>query len=291
MRNYKLWFCLLFVFLCFQAEAKNLPAYQIYDKAGIPKSFSDLSASAMQNQIVFFGELHNNPIGHWLQMELSIVLHNQIQDAFIVGMEMFESDNQLLIDEYFSGLINERSFTSEARTWNNYSTDIRPLVEYARENSIRLVATNIPRRYASLVNRAGFGALEKLSDKAKNYLPPLSVPYDPELPGYKALSEMPGMPTHTSMENFPKAQAIKDATMAHFILKHFQPGDLFLHINGSYHSSKHEGIVWYLLQQEPSLEIMTVEVVEQNQLIRLHDDHKGIADYIIVVPANMTKTF
>ena len=32
-----------------------------------------------------------------------------------------------------------------------------------------------------------------------------------------------------------KAQAVKDATLAHFILQNYSDGDKFLHINGSYH--------------------------------------------------------
>ena len=46
--------------------------------------------------------------------------------------------------------------------------------------------------------------------------------------------------------NLPKAQAAKDATMAHFILKNFDPNKLFLHFDGSYHSDNYEGIVWWI---------------------------------------------
>ena len=56
-------------------------------------------------------------------------------------------------------------------------------------------------------------------------------------------------------QNLPKAQAIKDATMAHFILENWEKGKTFIHYNGSYHSDNFEGIVWYLKQENPNLYI------------------------------------
>ncbi len=274
----------------FQLSAQDLKAYQIFDKEGQPVIYTDLLQQASESQMVLFGELHNNPIGHWLQVELTRGLHAQKQENLVLGMEMFEADNQLLIDEYFSGIIAERNFEAEARLWNNYSTDIKPLVEFARENELRLIASNIPRRYAALVNREGFEGLERLSDTAKGYVAPLPVAYDPDLPGYKAMLEMAGMPAHAN-ENFPKAQAIKDATMAHFILANFKTGDTFIHFHGAYHSNNYEGIVWYLQRELPDLQIVTISTVEQTQVETLDESHTGIADFIIAIPESMTKTY
>ena len=49
---------------------------------------------------IFFGELHNNTISHWLQFELAKRLYALRKSRFIMGGEMFESDNQYIIDEY-----------------------------------------------------------------------------------------------------------------------------------------------------------------------------------------------
>ena len=46
--------------------------------------------------------------------------------------------------------------------------------------------------------------------------------------------------SHTTM-HLAEAQAMKDATMAHFILKNWEPGKTFLHFNGSYHSDNFQG--------------------------------------------------
>lgn len=270
-------------------SAQDLKAYQIFSKEGEAVTFEMMKQQAVDSEVVLFGELHNNPISHWLQFELSMALHAGKEGNLILGMEMFEADNQLLIDEYFSGLIAERNFQAEARLWNNYSTDIKPLVEFARENGLKLLATNVPRRYAALVNREGFEGLENLSDDAKAFVAPLPVAYDPNLPAYKAMLEMGGMPAHAN-ENFPKAQAIKDATMAHFILAGLTPGHVLIHFHGAYHSNNYEGIVWYLLRKKPELRYITISTVEQTQIETLEEDNAGMADFIITVPQTMTKT-
>ncbi len=284
-----IWVALLF-FSTVALSAQDLKAYQIFDKEGKIVTFQALFQQASENDVVLFGELHNNPIGHWLQLELTRALHAAKQKNLVLGMEMFEADNQLLIDEYFSGLIAERNFVAEARVWSNYHTDIKPLVEFARENGLKLMATNVPRRYAALVNREGFEGLENLSVEARSFIAPLPVAYDPDLPGYKAMLEMTGMPAHAS-ENFPKAQAIKDATMAHFILAGFSPGNVFIHFHGAYHSNNYEGIVWYLHNEQPELQLVTISTVEQQQVETLDERSIGIADFIIAVPETMTKTY
>ena len=92
-------------------------------------------------------------------------------------------------------------------------------------------------------------------------------------------------------DNLPKAQAVKDATMAYFILKNMENDNLFIHYNGSYHSDDYEGINWYLKQTQPNLKIITVSIVEQENLKKLDKENKLKANFIIVVPPTMTKTY
>lgn len=101
---------------------------------------------------------------------------------------------------------------------------------------------------------------------------------------------MGGMGGHVT-ENIPKAQAIKDATMAHFILKNLKKGQTFIHYDGAYHSDNYEGIVWWIKQTNPDLDIMTISTVEQDSITELSEEELGIADYIFCVPSTMTKTY
>ena len=290
--NKTTFFTLLFTFLFANTlMGQHNNAYRIFTRTGEATDYTAMLHGASNARVVLFGELHNNPIAHWLQFELSKDLHEVHDSLLIMGAEMFEADNQVILDEYLSGTILERHFKAEAKLWNNYDTDYRPLVELARKNGLPFIATNIPRRYAALVHRGGFEALESLSEQALSYIAPLPPPYDPELPGYKAMLEMEGLPAHTS-ENFPKAQAIKDATMAYFILQNLPENGFFIHFHGTYHSNNDEGIQWYLHQYaEEPLQVFTISTVEQDSVDELDEDHHGLADFIIAVPASMTKTY
>ncbi len=282
---------ILFAGLLFLSFSNDKPAYRIYDSRGKEISYAKMLKALRDADIVLFGETHDNPIAHWLQRELTGDLYSVRGDSLVLGAEMFETDNQLIIDEYLGGVITEAKFEEGARLWNNYRTDYKPLIQFALEHNLTFVATNIPRRYANLVHREGFEVLEKLSPEAKQLLPPLPVKYDPELPGYKKMLEMGHIGGAEVNENLPKAQAIKDATMGHFILQNWSEGKLFLHFNGSGHSDNYEGIMWYLQQERPDLKIMTITTILQAGTDELLEESAGRADFSIVVPETMTRTY
>ena len=214
------------------------PAYKLYDSEGKIVKYEKMLNRLSSADVVFFGELHDNPIAHWLEYEVTAGLYEIIRDRLVLGAEMFETDNQLLIDEYLRSEYEADKFEAEVKLWKNYRTDYRPLVEFARKNNLPFIATNVPRRYASMVSRGGFEELDSLTAEAKRYLAPLPVSYDPELKCYKDMLSMQGMPGMGARpnQNLPKAQAVKDATMAHFIAENLRPGKVFIHYNGAYHS-------------------------------------------------------
>lgn len=276
-------------FLSLFLLSSDMPAYTILGEKGDSVSFTELVKEASGADVVLFGELHDNPIAHWLQLELTRALYEKKKDKLVLGAEMFESDNQLLIDEYLAGEVSERSFEREARLWSNYRTDYKPLMTLAKEKGLRFVASNIPRRYASKVATEGLSSLEKLGAASKAYIAPLPVEVDSTLPGYHALLSM-GMGPHGSGENFMCAQAIKDATMAHFILENLGKKQTLIHYNGAYHSNNFEGINWYLKQKKPSIKIVTISCVESAEVGVLDDESAALANFIISIDEDITKT-
>jgi uncharacterized iron-regulated protein len=266
--------------------SQDKPAYVLYNKDGKKVKYSKMLSTVSRADIVLFGEFHNNPIAHWLQLELTKDLKEKRN--LILGAEMIEADNQEQLNAYLQGKISAKGFDSSARLWKNYPTDYAPLVNFAKANSIDFVATNIPRRYAALVSKRGFEVLDSLPANEKSWIAPLPVAYDAELPGYKMIVEM--MKGHGG-PNFPKAQAIKDATMAHFILKNYQPGSIFIHYNGAFHSENYDGIVWYLKNKQPDLKYITITIVSQKDISKLLAENKNKADYIICVDEDMTTTY
>ena len=281
--KYILYIVAAFTFTNLNAQDKK--AYQLFDKKGKKVTFDKVIKETLKTEVVLFGEFHDNPICHWLQLELTkeIAAKRQV----VLGAEMIEADNQTQLNNYLADKITQKQLDSTARLWPNYKTDYKPLVDFAKEKKISFIATNIPRRYASMVHKKGFEVLETLSDEEKSWIAPQPIPYNKDLPGYTQMMTMMG--EHTS-PNMPKAQASKDATMAYFITKNLQPNSVFIHFNGSFHSDNFDGINWYLRKYQPEIKIVTISTVEQNQLKKLENEHLNKADFILVVDENMTKT-
>jgi uncharacterized iron-regulated protein len=275
------------------AFAQDKPAYRIFTADGKTSSYEKLQKAADKAEVVFFGELHNNPISHWLQLELCHDLEKSTGGKLTLGAEMFERDNQAMLDEYLNGQANTKNFEESARLWDNYATDYKPLVEFAKAKKLRFIATNIPRRYANMVYRNGLPSLDALSTEAKSWIAPLPIEVDLNLPAYQNMAKMMGGHGSggPSTENLVKAQAVKDATMGWFIAKNLPQKGVLLHFNGAYHSDSKEGTVWYLRKFSPKTEIITISTVEQKDLENLDKEHLGKADFIICVSDKMTKTY
>jgi uncharacterized iron-regulated protein len=270
-----------------EIQAQSKPAYCLFNGKGKKVSYGKMLKKLGQCQAVFFGELHDNPVAHWLELELTKDLYRD--HALVLGAEMFETDNQEALDAYLMGKLSSAGLDSSARLWKNYKTDYAPLVEFAKAQQISFAATNVPRRYASLVAKGSFEALDTLSADQKKWLAPLPIAYDPDLPGYHNMLEM--MKSHGGGVNLPKAQALKDATMAWSISKYYKEGAISLHFNGSYHSENGEGIIWYLNKFKPGLKVGTVAVVTQAQVKKLEMEHRNKAQFLIVVDEDMTSTY
>lgn len=277
---------LLLVFNLTQSQEKR--AFSLYTQEGEEISYDTVLDSLSKTNVVLFGEFHNNPISHWLQFEVVSDLKTS-KTNLAIGAEMFETDTQAVLNLYLKDSLTEPKFKKEARVWSNYSTDYRPLVELAKRDSIPYIATNIPRPYATRVYKnGGFSALDSLPKNELKWIAPLPIPFDINLSSYQNMLDMMG--GHGG-EDLVKAQAIKDATMAHFILENLKPNQVFVHLNGSYHSNSFEGIYWYLKTYRENLNILTLTTVEQKNVHQLKEEHKGLANFIIVVDENMTKTY
>ena len=176
--------------------------------------------------------------------------------------------------------------------WGNYNTDYRPLLEFAKEKKLRFIATNIPRRYASMINKKGMDALKELSPEALSMIgPDLEKYFDPTVKAYAEMADMMGGHVPPNMLNIQAAQASKDATMAHFSLQNYNSGDFLFHFEGSYHSNYEQGIIWWINKIQPGLKIKSITTVTESEWLDMTDEEKAnIANYIIVVADDMTQT-
>lgn len=286
-------FFLLILWVTTSSYAQDWRAYKIYTEADETVSFPKLVDSLSNYDVVLFGELHDHPVIHWLQLKTVQQLYKTDKNV-VLGAEMFESDNQLILDEYLKGQIPQNRFEDEMRLWTNYKTDYKPLVEFAKTNNLPFIATNVPRRYATAVSESGIDSLTSFSEQAKKYMARLPIQVDTITPGYaEMLGMMSGHGMHGNPMKFVEAQALKDATMATKIAQNLPEKGIFIHFNGNYHSKNFGGIYWYLKKQYPTLKVavIAVKASENTDLSFIKNNLKKSGDFVIVVPEDFTKTY
>ena len=270
--------------------AQPKPAYSIFTADGKQTDYGKMLKTLQEADIIFIGETHNCPVAHWMEYEITSDMIRKSPKGLTLGAEMFETDNQLLVDEYTRGLISSDKFEAEAKLWDNYWTDYSQLLYLAREHGLKFVATNVPRRYASFVKDNGLEALNNLPDAAKALMAPLPIAFDAQAQDAAMFGFMQMMGGKGSANShFAEAQAIKDATMAWFISRNFDRK--FIHYNGNFHSDNRGGIIPYLEQYLPGKKIATICSVRQDNINSLDKENRSRADFIIVAPTDFPMSY
>ena len=270
--------------------AQNPTAYALFDKDGNKVEYTTMIQQAGETDIVFLGEIHNCAIAHWMEKLIVKDLHEIHGNQLMLGAEMFERDDQLLLDEYLDDLIPLSRFKEEAKLWDNYDTDYAPIVEFAKEHALPFIATNVARRYANIVSKGDFEALDEVSEAGRSLIAPLPIDYiDNPLVNEYFKNSLPPMMKNVPVTKLAHSQAVKDATMAWSIAQALK--GKMVHLNGSFHSTGHAGIISYLNVYRPGLKVATIEIVRQDNVDILEEKHKGNADFFICVPSSMANTF
>ncbi len=276
--------------------------YRVYTGSGTPAALDDVVAAMGAVQVVFVGETHDDPTGHMLEAELWRRAHETWGTSagataagasarpVALSLEFFQRDAQPVLDEYLAGLITEKAFRADARPWPRYETDYRPLIEYAKEHGLSVIAANAPRRYATRVTMHGREALNDLSPWAKEILPPL--PYGKASEAYRkqwieVISEVMeeegmkcGIPveqlaaggeevearapagSHGNMGNQMDSQVLWDASMGWSIARHLEthPDALVLHMVGGFHVERGTGTPEHLEAYRPGTKRLIVSL-------------------------------
>ncbi len=286
---------LFFFFVLFPSAAQDSMSihYKIYDTRSKQVITVDKIIEDMVNaDVLFFGEEHNDSIGHYLENKIFRALHNRYADKVALSMEMFESDNQLVLNEYLEGRIDEKRLSSDVRLWNNYK-DYRPMIEYAKQNKVPVIAANPPRRYVNMVTRRGMLLLDSLSKEAKQYLPPL--PYDTLGGRYreKFMDIMKGAP-ESSSRNIYYSQSLWDAGMSYHIYRYMKKnkGKKVFHCVGKFHTDEKLGTAAQLQMKNKKLRIVNISCFPDKSFA--NPDWSSLSllgDYIIITNPDLKRTF
>lgn len=270
--------------------------FRAFDAKGNPVTLEDIVKATGNADAIFFGELHDDAVGHAIQAEAfrRIVAANATGRKVTLSLEMFERDVQIVVDEYLNGQITEAQFLASSRPWGNYKTDYRPLVELAKEKKLSVVAANAPRRYVNMVSRGGREALNPLSKQAKKWLPPL--PYMEASEAYskkfKALMG-PSPEAQMGIDKILSSQSLWDASMAYGVAQAIKKkkGGIVVHLNGGFHTENRLGTVEHLLKYRPKTRVIVVTMRTEDDFKTFDKNkHADIGDYVILTDTKVPRS-
>lgn len=263
--------------------------YKIYSTAEQKLvTIVDIIQQTSKIDVLFFGEEHNDSTAHFVEYTLFKGLTEKYPDHTALSMEMFQTDCQLVLNEYLNNLIREKNLLTDARAWPNYN-DYRPMVELAKLHHLPVVAANAPSRYTNMVTRNGLSSLQQLSTQAKGYLAPL--PIDTATGAYydKFVKIMGGHEAMARMQIY-QSQNLWDATMAWSIAQFLKThsGVKVLQLNGGFHSEEKLGAVAQLKKYAPKAKVLTIASYSGENFDNPDwTKFKTLADYIILTDTKL----
>ena len=281
---------------------------RVYDSG--EKRFSDfeaMMAELARADVVFVGEQHDDPATHRLERAvLEGMLRRKV--GVTISLEMFERDVQQSLNDYLTGKINEEAFLKGSRPWPRYATDYRPLVEIARAHNWPVVASNIPRRLASLISRQGLDSINSLPEADRKFVAAqYQCPFDDYFKRFTdAMSEHPAGDAKAGekkdekkdekkvaeekamVEKFYYSQCLKDETMAEAIVaatstpSNSSVKNVTVHYNGAFHSDYKLGTAARVIRRLPKSKIKVVSIVPVDNLDSINpNDYRKRGDYVV----------
>lgn len=275
------------------SQDSMLVHYKIYDtKAKQVVQVDKIVSRMADDDVLFFGEEHNDSIGHYLENKIFRELVSVYGKQIALSLEMFEIDGQLVLNEYLAGKIDEARFAKDVRLWSNYK-DYRPMIEHAKQNSIPVIAANPPRRYVTMVSRRGMASLDSLSKEAKKLLPPL--PFDTLTGRYreKFFETMKGSPGGNNPKVY-HSQSLWDAGMSFSIYNYLKKnkGQKVFHCVGKFHSDEKLGTAAQLAMRNKKLKILNISCFPDESFDNPDWEKLSyLGDYIIITNPLLKKTF
>jgi uncharacterized iron-regulated protein len=268
----------------------------IFDGAGSPATLEQIIEAASTMDVLFLGEQHDDAVAHAAQLEMLTRLYKWFGAGrrIVLSLEMFERDTQIVVDEYLAGLIGETHFMTSARAWPNYKSDYKPLVEFAKEKKLRVIAANAPRRYVNMVSRGGRASINKLSCEAKAWLAPLPFAEPSAAYAAKFRALMGGASeAQLGLENILASQSLWDATMADSIARALRGRGkpLVIHLNGSFHSESRLGTVEHLQKYRRNAKTLVVTMKYEKEFKSFDKTkHAAIGDFVILTDAAVPRS-
>ncbi len=166
--------------------------------------------------VVYLGERHDSEADHAAQLEIIESMYAESPDMAI-ALEMFQRPFQPVIDRYLAGDISEAELVAQSeyeQRWGFPWVYYAPILRFAQNNQIPVLALNAPSEVVRQVAREGLDSLE--GDDFR-YIPPLSE-IDTSNTDYQDFVRVAfgshGSHGSFNFEQFFAAQVLWDETMA-----------------------------------------------------------------------------
>ncbi len=224
--------------------------------------------------VIFIGEQHRHPGNHIAQMALYRAIQERAPNTGL-SLEHFERDVQGVIDDYLAGKIGETPMRDKARAWDNYPVSYRPMVEYAKERGLPVIAAEVPGSVVRCVGERGPEFLDTMKPEQRGWAAAklnitdgaykdkfLKFAAGDGSHGEDGAKDKPKGPGAAALRAYA-AQVARDDTMAESIYLHLQknPGRKMVHLNGSFHSESFLGTAERLQMRDPKLKIAVVNPI------------------------------
>jgi uncharacterized iron-regulated protein len=178
------------------------------------RTLSDVIESVSGKKIVYVGEHHDRFAHHYVQLEVIKGLYKKNR-KIAIGMEMFQRPFQKSLDDYIAGRIDEREFLKRSEYFKRWGFDYnlyKPILDFARQERIPVVALNIQREIVDKVSRGG---IDSLSEAEKSEIPSQMDFSDEEYKErLKRVFEMHKNSKERNFDFFCQSQILWDETMS-----------------------------------------------------------------------------
>ncbi|MFH4550180.1 ChaN family lipoprotein [Vibrio alginolyticus] len=239
------------------AEVTSFYDYQLYTPSGEHIALSKLPIELQQADVILIGEWHTHAGVHRFQTDMLKQL-TSYDRSLALSMEQFTRDKQPVVDAYLRGEIGEQYLMKQANAWPNYESDYRPLVEFAKQKNLPVIAANAPKSIVRCIGRQGLDYINKLDDDQRMFIAQAintgSSPYKEKF----MASMHHGKPEQTEKQF--AAQVTWDETMAESIVSYLDdnPGAQIVHVAGKFHTEQGLGTAASILSRNPSLKVVVI---------------------------------
>jgi uncharacterized iron-regulated protein len=118
-------------------------------------------------RVIYLGETHDSYADHLTQLEIIRLLHRK-NPNIAIAMEQFQQPFQSVLDRFISGELDEKGLIRQSEWMERWRFDYRlyrPILSYAREQRIPVIALNISKEIIAKVSKSGIDGLSKDEQK------------------------------------------------------------------------------------------------------------------------------